>query len=360
MPIDPLSDVLSLLKPHTYVAGGFDLDGDWSIQFDAHSGIKWYALLHGSCWLSLEGFEEPVRLEAGDCILLPNGRRFVMTNDLAMQPTAFRGQQPFEWRGGIATLKGGGDTLILGGHFAGAGAHADMLLGSMPPVPHLREDRDKVNLRWALEQMRRELVEAQPGGVLVAQHLAHMMLVQALRLYLSGLAGRHVGWLFALADPQLAVAIGAMHAEPGAHWTLPALAAKAGMSRSSFARAFKDTVGTSPIEYLTNWRMLLAGTRLTDGKQSISTIALALGYDSESAFSTAFKRVMGCSPREYARAGSAAISRHPWARTALARTGDGRQAAVDHLNAPPAVAGSEPAFTPAPRRDQTPELHALP
>ena len=326
MPVDALSDVLSLLKPHTYIAGGFDLRDRWSIQFDPHTGIKCYALLSGTCWLALEGLAEVVQLEAGDCVLLPNGRRFCLTNDLALQPTPFGELQPVEWRGGIATLNGGGETLILGGHFAFAGAHADMLLGAMPPVAHLREDRDKMNLRWALEQMRRELVEAQPGGVLVAQHLAHMMLVQALRLYLSGLAGRHVGWLFALADPQLAAAIGAMHAEPGTRWTLSALADKAGMSRSSFARAFKTTVGNSPVEYLTKWRMLLAGTRLTDGAQPVSSIAMSLGYDSESAFSTAFKRVMGCSPREYARSGRPASSRHPWATTAIARV-----AGSDHL-----------------------------
>ena len=319
MLVDPLSDVLSLLRPHTYVAGGFDLCGRWSIEFDPHTGIKCYALLSGACWLALEGLAEAVRLEAGDCVLLPNGRRFCLTNDLALQPTPFAQLHAVEWRGGIATLNGGGDTLILGGHFAFAGAHADMLLGAMPSVAHLREDRDKTNLRWALERMRLELVEAQPGGVLIAQHLAHMMLVQALRLYLSGLAGQYVGWLFALADTQLAAAIGAMHAEPGTRWTLPALADKAGMSRSGFARAFKTTVGTSPLDYLTRWRMLLAGTRLTDGKQPLSLIAMSIGYDSESAFSTAFKRVMGCSPREYARSGPPASSRHPWATTAIAR-----------------------------------------
>ncbi|WP_375402179.1 AraC family transcriptional regulator [uncultured Sphingomonas sp.] len=326
MPVDPLSDVLSLLKPHTYIAGGFDLCGPWSIGFDPHTGIKCYALLSGACWLALEGLPEAVPLEAGDCVLLPNGRRFCLTSDLALAPTPFERLQPVAWRGGIATLNGGGDTMILGGHFAFAGAHADMLLGAMPPVAHLRDDRDKMNLRWALEQMRRELAEEQPGGILVAQHLAHMMLVQALRLYLTGSAGRHVGWLFALADTKLAAAIGAMHAEPGARWTLPVLAAKAGMSRSSFARAFKATVGTSPLDYLTRWRMLLAGTRLTNGKQPLSSIATSLGYDSESAFSTAFKRTMGCSPREYARSGPPMSSRHPWATTAIARITDGEQA----------------------------------
>ena len=55
------------------------------------------------------------------------------------------------------------------------------------------------------------------------------------------------------------------------------------------------------MDYLTRWRMLLAGDRLAHASEPVSTIALALGYESESAFSTAFKRVMGCSPRQYGR-----------------------------------------------------------
>jgi AraC-like DNA-binding protein len=55
------------------------------------------------------------------------------------------------------------------------------------------------------------------------------------------------------------------------------------------------------MEYLTRWRMLLAGDRLTNSSDPISIIALSLGYESESAFSTAFKRIMGCSPRHYNR-----------------------------------------------------------
>ena len=55
------------------------------------------------------------------------------------------------------------------------------------------------------------------------------------------------------------------------------------------------------MDYLTRWRMLLAGDRLTNSGDPISVISPALGYESESAFSTAFKRVMGCSPRQYSR-----------------------------------------------------------
>jgi AraC-like DNA-binding protein len=66
-------------------------------------------------------------------------------------------------------------------------------------------------------------------------------------------------------------------------------------------RPDKETVGVPPIEYLTRWRMLLAGDRLANSGDPISVIVLALGYESESAFSTAIKRVMGCSPRQYSR-----------------------------------------------------------
>ena len=146
-----------------------------------------------------------------------------------------------------------------------------------------------------------ELREPQPGGFLVLQQLALMMLVQALRAHLAEGASGGVGWLFALADKQMSEAIHLMHNEPAHPWTLQELAERVGMSRSSFAQKFKDTVGATPIDYLTRWRMLVAGDRLTYSGEPISAISQSLGYESESAFSTAFKRVMGCSPRQYSR-----------------------------------------------------------
>jgi hypothetical protein len=47
--MDPLSEVLSLLKPRSYMCGGFDLGGEWSIQFGRHEGVKCYSLVSGQC-----------------------------------------------------------------------------------------------------------------------------------------------------------------------------------------------------------------------------------------------------------------------------------------------------------------------
>ena len=159
-------------------------------------------------------------------------------------------------------------------------------------------------MRWSLERMKEELRDPQPGGSLIAQQLAYMMLVQALRLHLADTASGGVGWLFALADKQMSAAITCMHDDPARRWTLKELAERVGMSRSIFALRFKETVGATPMEYLTRWRMLLAGERLNTSDDSLSVIALSLGYESESAFGKAFKRVMGCSPRQYSRGSS--------------------------------------------------------
>jgi AraC-like DNA-binding protein len=304
--MDPLSDVLSLLKPRSYIAGGFDVGGELCVRFGQHDGIKCYAVVSGQCWLSVEDVPDAVHLGTGDCFLLPHGRSFRLATDLSLTPVdALTMLATARRQGGIALINGGGRCCIVGGHFAFTGNHAGILLGVLPPIVHLQKESDKATMRWSLERLRQELLERQPGTSLIAQHLAYMMLVQALRLHLAeGMRGG-VGWLFALADKQMSAAITAMHESPGYRWTLQELAEVAGMSRSIFALKFKETVGTSPMEYLTRWRMLLAGDRLTNSSDPLSVIALSLGYESESAFGTAFKRVMGSSPRQFSRGGSA-------------------------------------------------------
>jgi AraC-like DNA-binding protein len=300
--MDPLSDVLSLLKPRSYVSAGFDAGGAWSIQFaDQHKFIKCYAVMSGKCWLTVDGVADPVRLVAGDCFVLPSGRPFRIASDLTIASVDAGTVFPTARAGGVVTYNGGGDFFLVGSRFGVSGMHASVLLGMLPPIVHILKESEQAALRWSVERMMQELREQQPGGILVAQHLAHMMLVQALRLHVNEATTGGVGLLFALADKQLSLAVNAIHGSPSQRWTLEDLAGHAGMSRSTFALRFKSTVGTSPMEYLTQWRMLLAADRLTNSTDAISAISLSLGYESESAFSTAFKRVMGCSPRQHGR-----------------------------------------------------------
>lgn len=304
--MDPLSEVLSLLKPSSYAAGGFGAEGDLAIQWPRHDGIKCYALLTGECWLVVDGVGEPVRLRAGDCFLLPRGFPFRLTTDLALTPVDFQILRAQGRVAGISKDACGAARFIAGGHFALAGSQAKLVLDALPPIVHIRAEADRAQMRWALERMHEELSTPRPGGSLIAQQLAYMMLVQALRLYLAEGAASSpragAGWLAALADPSLYGAIAAMHDDPGHPWTLEKLARRAGMSRTVFALRFKEVVGETATEYLTRWRMLLAAERLCAGDEPVATIAAALGYESESSFGKAFRRVIGHSPRRFAGA----------------------------------------------------------
>jgi AraC-like DNA-binding protein len=300
--MDPLSSILKLLKPRNYLAAGLEAGGDWAIQFpDQEDGIKTGAVVSGSCWLSVEGEPAPVQLHEGDCFLLPSGRPFRLGTDLERPPVdaaeVFAGPR----KDGVAVHNGGRDFALVSTRFALSGSHSNVLMRMLPPIVHIRERSDQGVLRWMIERMMTELRDPRPGGSLIVEHLSHMMLVQTLRLHVTERATARVGWLFALADRQMNAVLTALHDDPSRRWTLEMLAACAGMSRSSFAVKFKETVGSTPMEYLLRWRMMLAGARLASAKDPVSAVALSLGYESEAAFSTAFKRVMGCSPRQYGR-----------------------------------------------------------
>lgn len=303
--MDPLSDVLSLLKPRSYISGGFDVGGDWCLDFPAHDGIKFQAILAGSCQAQVAGVAEPLTARAGDCFLLPRGRAFRIGSRLDIPPldlgAIFAQKKP----GDLLQINGGGDFMSLGGYCDLESNHAGILLSVLPPAVHVRGAQAKTVLRWCLDHMREEMREPRPGGFLMAQQLAQMLLVQVLRAHLEE-SEHETGWLFALADPQLAAAITALHAEPARPWTVAAMARIAGLSRTGFALRFKARVGQTPMDYLTRWRMLLADDRLRHSREPVSAVALSLGYTSESAFSTAFKRVMGTAPRRHALRGAAA------------------------------------------------------
>jgi AraC-like DNA-binding protein len=296
---DPLSEVLSLLKPRSYMSAGIDVGGDWSFQFEPGTCFLCFALVSGHCWLSIEGIDEVVRLEAGDFVALPHGPSFRLASDLAVAPVDIRSVVTEPLNGRVVSWQGGGACLGLTAFFTFGAEHTSILLGLLPTLVHIRNHSERAVMQWYLERMMAVLRNPQPGSVLLGEYLAQMMLIELLRLLGTQKETEKVGWLFALADPQLKIAMTAMHESPGYRWTVRELAERACMSRSAFALRFKEKVGIAVMEYLTRWRMLLAGERLMNSHDSVSSIALSLGYESESAFSFAFKREMDCSPRQY-------------------------------------------------------------
>jgi AraC-like DNA-binding protein len=277
---DPLSGILSRLKAESFLSTGLKAGNAWAVRFPSYSGLKHNAVARCCCWLAVDGDGRPIRLEAGDCFLLTKGRRFILASDLELDPidaeVVFAGVAA----GGIAQHGSVVDYFAIGSRIVLDEADAALLVDALPAVVQVSRVSEQADvMRWLLDRLPDEFAISQPGGAVMSAHLAHMMFVQALRTQ----------------------AIHAMHGDPFRCWTLSELARNAGVSRSNFALRFKEQVGASPLDYLLRWRMRMAGQALRQSSDSVSSIALSLGYASESAFSNAFKRVKGRSPLRYRR-----------------------------------------------------------
>jgi AraC-like DNA-binding protein len=138
------------------------------------------------------------------------------------------------------------------------------------------------------------------GRTALVNRLFEVVMIQVLR-QLMETGQMKSGMLAGLSHPRLRNAIVAMHEAPAKEWTLDDLADSAGMSRSAFAQSFRETLGTTPGQYLQGWRVGLAQQALLDGRP-LKVVATQVGYGSEAALSGAFKAHSGVSPRAWKRA----------------------------------------------------------
>ncbi|WP_415400970.1 AraC family transcriptional regulator [Tateyamaria sp. SN3-11] len=299
--MDPLSDILSMLKPQSHLAGLIDLGHQSAVAFPDQAGaLKCNAMLAGQCWVAVEGSDTPVLVEQGDFFVLPSGRRFSIATDPSCVPEPLEHLLSVPFSKQPAVVNGGGHATIASCRFTVSQVQPAHFVFMLPPIIVIpAEEAAAAQLQYLVERILDEVAAARAGGLLIAQHLSHALLVQMLR-------HRHIakdgclGWLAALADAQLCLALDAIHADIGRKWTLTALAEHAGMSRSVFARRFHDVLGETPMDYLTNLRMAKASDQLMTSRDTISKVAERVGYQSENAFNAAFKRVVGSPPRQFA------------------------------------------------------------
>jgi AraC-like DNA-binding protein len=149
----------------------------------------------------------------------------------------------------------------------------------------------------ALDFLFAEAASELPGRQTALDRLFEYVLVLLIR---SALNARLVdsGVLLGLADDRLGKAIEAMHNHPETAWSLEQLAQSAGMSRARFAAHFRQVVGLTPFDYLTNWRLGVAQTMLRKGN-SLKLIASAVGYANATALTRVFTQRLGISPSEW-------------------------------------------------------------
>lgn len=146
-----------------------------------------------------------------------------------------------------------------------------------------------------------ELNEANVVGRLYADSLAVGLAMQLIRRY-SSLKDVQIGH-GGMAPHKLRKAIGLIDhhlaEEEEGRVALRVVAKEVGMSYFHFSRAFKQSMGMSPTNYIAERRIERAKKLLQETELPISEIALRAGFSSQSHFTTSFRRLAGATPKAF-------------------------------------------------------------
>lgn len=296
--IDPLADVVGLLRPgvrYTKIVGAA---GRWGVRRTETGEPSYCVVLDGACLLTAADMD-PIALEPGDFVLIPATYDFSMSS-LRPPPARDFDKPPAQVAPGEVrhgTRDGPPDVRFLIGHCEFAAPDAALLVSLLPRVVHVRGE---ARLATLVQLVNDEARAGRPARDVVLARLLEVLLIEALRG--AGGTDASPGLVRGLADARLAHALRALHAAPARAWTVADLAREAALSRSAFFDRFSRTVGVAPMAYLLTWRMALAQNLLRRGAGSVAEVAERVGYSSASTFTVAFARHVGQPPGRYARA----------------------------------------------------------
>lgn len=309
--MDVLSNVLSVTSLATSTLGSREFIAPWAIAIDSPRESAVHIMRRGTAWLR-HGDHEPIRLNAGDVVLLAGGRPHVLSSERDVRdPEPMAQAIARSYNNVVPSLRGRADAnsestalQCAGYEFSNDGFSPDgvhPLLSLLPPVvvlPAQRVESDP-ELLLLLQLLGREAQHRETGVELVLPRLLDTLFVYILRAWLREQPDGTAGWLGALRDPQIRKALTLIHESPQAPWTVESLARQAAMSRAAFAKRFMDLVGQPPLAYVTRWRMDLAAKLLRESREPVARIASRVGYLSETAFAKAFRRRRKMPPGAY-------------------------------------------------------------
>jgi AraC-like DNA-binding protein len=270
--------------------------------------VIYHLVTEGECYVEMAG-QTPLRIIAGDVVLFPQGDAHRMTSQPGLVPAkgsrldVVLARRPRQ----LSYGGGGAVTRVVCGYLACEKRLAQMLLTGLPSVIRVNVRGSTAGM-WLESSVRYALAEARsprPGGAGVLAKLAEVLFIEVVRLYMNEQRAGRTGWLAGVSDRVVGAALKLMHTTPAHAWTLEELAREAGTSRSVLAERFQNLVGSSPMQYLTQWRMLLAGNLLCHSNVPLARVAEQVGYQTDSAFSRAFRREYGSPPAAWRRTQSA-------------------------------------------------------
>ena len=263
----------------------------------------------GQCLVRVGTIDPPVFLEQGDLIVIPHGETHKLYCDPITEHVAelvddVVERTGFNGTGALVIGEKGTDheTQLICGHFAFDPDFSHILLAALPPYIHIK-NYGASETQWLEATLRLIGTEAQAnraGSHFITVRMSEIIFAQAVRYYAFG-EGSAKSVFAGLANERLSRALSAFHAAPAQKWSVELLANVAGMSRTAFSDNFSAAFETTPMNYVTNWRLQIAAEKLRDSNAAVIDVAEVSGYNSEQALIRAFKGKFGETPARYRR-----------------------------------------------------------
>jgi len=137
--VDPLAEVISLLKPRAVYSKVISGAGAWAVRYSEFGQPSFCAMLEGECTLAVDG-EEPITLLAGDFLLMPATPGFTMSGAAPAAPVFVDARSAPVPEGEIrhGNPEGPPDMRMLGGYFGFDSPDAALMVSLLPALLHVR------------------------------------------------------------------------------------------------------------------------------------------------------------------------------------------------------------------------------
>lgn len=296
--MDVLSDILEKVKLSSAVYFKSDFSTPWGMDIPKGPFAQFHIVTRGHCTLKTKN--KSMKLFAGDIVVFPMGTSHWLADAESSERQA--GMDVVQAIMNGKSLFEGQDisTTLVCGHFEFDKNFDHPFISELPEIIHIK-DSEKKELPW-LESITNLVIQEasseKSGSKIVVNKLGEILFIHVLRAFMQTKKSEK-GFMAAMQDARMSKVLKSIHNAPEENWQLSDLAQIAGMSRTGFSNQFKAMIGQTPLNYITQWRMLQAKELLKASNITVGEISLKVGYQSEAAFNRVFKKRANQTPLKF-------------------------------------------------------------
>lgn len=295
-----VEDILDTLRFRGSIFFQSKLAAPWGMSLEKEGNPRFHIALNGSFYVGESEKSKAVNVNQMDIIMLPQGDKHWIADQTNRDliPSQQAGEacelgNPL-FQQGVITNK------LICGQVRYDKEILHPILDSLPAVLHFTSIEPSDPIWMTVILIDTEMERTQVNRSSIIDRLTEVLFLQLLHKYMND--NKEIsGFFSALRNHRIHHVLELIHKNPEIQWSIKSLGEKVGMSRATLARQFKTAVGTTPISYISDWRMMKAHHLLKYSSGSIEQIAETVGFSTARTLNKAFLRHYSYTPSKLRR-----------------------------------------------------------